>query len=109
MAKPIARDRYSSVDEFDPWDIFPLYGSYSSEFDDMAISTLTDLLNSTYTSRERYGLAQEMFREILCDMELCEYGTSPRSCWANESFKTILPEYISKWKQYNKLQWEEQL
>jgi len=103
LLKPLAEDENGSVDDFDPWEIFPLYGSYSSEFDDMAIITLTDILNGTYTARKDYELAQEMFREMLCNMELCEYGTSPRSCWANEGFKAILPEYISKWKQYYKL------
>lgn len=91
---------------FDPWRPFEkaLYGSYSSEFDNMALAVLDDLLHGTYNARD-YGLAQEMFREILCTKGLCEYGTSPRSCWALPTFKELLPEYIAKWKEYYKLQW----
>ena len=45
LAKPMApsADMVGVIDEatdepeyFDPWDIFPIYGSYSSAFDDMA-------------------------------------------------------------------------
>ena len=102
MKKPIDYNDDMGTDGFDPWEIFPVYGSYSSEFDDMAIKTLTDILNGTHKSQ---GLAQEIFRELLCNMELCNYGTSPRTCFPNESFEKVLPEYIGKWKEYYKLQW----
>lgn len=105
LAKPVDNDL--GVEGFDPWELFPsLYGSYSSAFDDMAIVVLTDLLNGTYEARGEHNLAQEMFREMLCNKQLCDYGTSPRSCWANEAFKEMLPEYIKKWKEYYKIQWE---
>lgn len=106
LAKPVSADM--SSEDFDPWDIFPFYGSYSSDFDEMALETLTDILNGTYLARKEFELGREMFREILCNKELCEYGTSPRTCWANESFKELLPEYIDKWRHYFKLQWGEE-
>lgn len=105
LAKPVDFNSELGVEEFDPWEIFPLYGSYSSAFDDMAIATLTDILEGTYNAPKDYELASEMFREMLCKKELCGYGTSPRSCWANQSFKDLLPGYIEKWKQYYKLNW----
>ena len=91
------------VEYFDPWDIFPVYGNYSSEFDDMALQVLDNLLND---GRKNETLAHEIFREILCNMNLCSYGTSPRICFPTPGFKKLLPEYISKWKEYYRLQWE---
>lgn len=90
---------------FDPWDIFPVYGSYSSSFDDMALQVLENLLSSKYDNEE---LAHEMFREILCNKNLCDYGTSPRVCFPTSEFKKLLPKFIRKWKQYYKLTWENQ-
>lgn len=112
LAKPIAPTSYEigTIDEktneakyFDPWDIFPVYGNYSSEFDDMAIETLENLLAGTFKDK---GLAHEMFREMLCKKSLCDYGTSPRVCFPTAQFKELLPQLIDKWKQYYKLNWE---
>lgn len=111
LARPDApsSDRIGVIDEktdkpeyFDPWDIFPVYGNYSSEFDDMAIKVLENLLASKFTEET---LAHEIFREMLCKMDLCDYGASPRVCFANAEFKELLPEYIKRWKQYYKLWW----
>jgi hypothetical protein len=103
LAKPVSDDM--SVDDFDPWEPFQLYGSYSSEFDDMAIRVLTDIEAGRF---DNHSLADEMFREMLCNLNFCEYGTSPRVCFAYGDFKKLLPEYISKWKQYYKVQWGEE-
>jgi hypothetical protein len=112
LNKPTApsQDMIGVIDEktnepeyFDPWDIFPVYGNYSSEFDDMAIKTLENLLAGTFEDK---GLAHEMFREILCKKNLCDYGTSPRVCFPTAQFKELLPQLIDKWKQYYKLSWE---
>lgn len=106
LKKPISEDdQMISVDDFDPWEHFQLYGSYSSVFDDMAILTLTDILNGTYEAEKEYELAQEMFREMLCEQGLCDYGTSPRVCFPTAEFKKLLPEYIAKWKEYYKMMW----
>lgn len=111
LARPTAptSDDMGVIDEktnepeyFDPWDIFPVYGNYSSEFDDMAIKTLESLLAGTFDDK---GLAHEMFREILCKKSLCDYGTSPRVCFPTAQFKELLPKYIDKWEEYYKLSW----
>ena len=112
VAKPLApsEDMIGVINEFtdepeyfDPWDIFPLlYGSYSSSFDDMALEVLTNLVKRSFSGEE---LAHEMFREILCNKSLCDYGTSPRVCFPTKDFEELLPEYIEKWKQYYELQW----
>lgn len=90
---------------FDPWRIFPsLYGSYSSEFDGLALAVLEDLRDGTHI---RDDLANEMLREMLCTANLCDYGTSPRVCFPTEPFKALLPDLIEKWKAYAVLQWGE--
>jgi len=92
-----------SVDEFDPWEIFPcLHGSYDSRFDECAIDVLTEVMNF---DRKREDLGADMFREMLCNLNLCDYGTSPRVCFPTTAFKEVLPELIEKWKQHAELAW----
>lgn len=99
-------DRRDDDLEFDPWRLFPcLYGSYSSEFDDLAIEVLTDIRDG-YKPGQRADLASEMFREMLCTSDLCEYGTSPRACFPTTAFEKRLPALIEKWTEYRRLKWE---
>ena len=92
-------------DDFDPWDIFPaLYGSYDSAFDDCALDVLCELQEG---ERRREDLAADMIREMLCTADLCEYGTSPRTCWPTPSFKALLPELIQRWRAYAKQSWKD--
>ena len=107
MAKPtMPEDGMCSDGEcFNPWDLFPcLYGSYSSEFDDLAIEVLSDLRDGTH---KRTDLAAEMFREMLCTAGYCDYGTSPRVCFATTHFKEIIHRLIERWAEYAKIQWKE--
>lgn len=115
LAKPLADDRYmqGGDDTFDPWALFPyLYGSYSKAFDDMALGVLRHL---QFAAEDRYDaiiwqqetLAHEMFREMLCTADLCDYGSSPRVCFATEAFKDILPALIAKWQDYSAMYWAE--
>ena len=112
LAEPLAGDiaLHGSIEDFDPWEIFPcVYGSYSSAFDDMALEVLDNLekaANRDYDNDVPETLAHEMFREMLCVADLCDYGTSPRVCFATEPFKAILPELITKWRAYYELMWE---
>lgn len=106
---------------FDPWALFPeLYGSYSSQFDELAINVLEDLQTSAaaLSSKElgawskacgyrRRDLASEIFREMLCTKDFCDYGTSPRVCFATGKFAEVLPQLIEKWKAYYKATWDE--
>lgn len=92
------------VGVFDPWEIFPgLYGNYSSDFDDMAIEVLQELADR---QANREDLASRMFREMLCNLDLCEYGTSPRVCFATPQFTELLPDLIEKWKEFSRVQWQ---
>lgn len=104
LSKPVNEFGAPSTDEFDPWEGFQLYGSYSSEFDNVALTVLENLSHQGF---EGESLAHEMFREMLCKRDLCDYGTSPRVCFPTEQFKEMLPEYIDKWKKYYKAQWGE--
>lgn len=89
---------------FDPWEIFPFYGNYSSAFDDMALRVLVNLSTSRFVGEK---LAEEMFREVLCTLELCDYGTSPRVCFPTPEFRELLPQLIQKWRDYYQVIWEE--
>jgi hypothetical protein len=113
LAKPLPVDQYEigGDDTFDPWALFPcLYGSYSQAFDDMALLVLR---NMELARQDRYdeqdwageGLAHEMFREMLCNAELCNYGTSPRVCFVNREFGEMLPELIAKWEAFSEVHW----
>lgn len=103
LDKPLSDERgTTSVDDFDPWDMFHLYGSYSSEFDEVALTVLKNIAHTTY---ENENVAHEMFREMLCTKGLCDYGTSPRTCFPTEQFEKMLPEYIEKWEKYSKKMW----
>lgn len=103
LAKPLQESDAPSVEEFDPWEILPFYGNYSSAFDDMAIQVLKNLLDGGRGGEE---LAHEMFREVLCKKGLCDYGTSPRVCFPTTRFKEQLPKLIEKWSEYRRLNWE---
>lgn len=94
---------YSDGECFNPWDMFPcLYGSYSRAFDDMAIAVLVNIRDGKHED----DLASEMFREMLCTLGLCEYGTSPRVCFASQRFAPLLPRLIERWQDYRKQMWK---
>lgn len=98
-----SEELYPSDEYFEPWALFPsVYGSYSGRFDDLAIAVLEDILHNTHICD---GLANEIFREMLCTSDLCDYGTSPRTCFATPEFKLLLPELITKWKKYADIKW----
>jgi hypothetical protein len=95
-------------DIFDPWELFPcFYGSYSSEFDEVALRVLNNLLVGVSGPKHGENVAHEMFREVLCTSDLCGYGMSPRTCWPEPEFKELLPVLILKWLKYAEAHWEE--
>jgi hypothetical protein len=102
LDKPLSEYGSPSSDEFNPWDMLPLFGSYSSEFDEIALKVLKNLRDGSFKGE---SVVHEMFREILCDKGLCDYGTSPRVCFPTEQFKRMLPEYIEKWEKYSEKIW----
>jgi hypothetical protein len=107
LAKPTIPDdgMYSDGECFDPWDLFPcLYGSYSSAFDELAVEVLSDIRDGTHN---RTDLAAEMFREMLCTTGLCDYGTSPRVCFASVTFKPKLPRLIERWREFFAIRWKD--
>lgn len=102
---PIPADgMYSDGECFNPWDLFPaLYGTYSSTFDDLALEVLEDIRDRTHL---RTDLAAEMFREMLCTSGFCNYGTSPRVCFASPGFADRLPRLIERWDEYSAIHWK---
>lgn len=107
VAMPIPNDNYEcgSPEFFDPWSLFPaLYGSYGGDFDKCAIEVLSEILAGKKT---RDDLGAEMFREMLCNADLCDYGTSPRVCFATQEFKELIPVLIEMWRAYSMAVWGE--
>ena len=105
LRKPVpTKEESVCIDFFDPWEAFPLYGSYSDDFDKCAIDVLQEI---RIKKKNRDDLGAEMFREILCSADLCDYGTSPRVCFANKEFMEILDELIEKWKAYSAAWWKD--
>lgn len=105
MKRPLLDELYSDSDfssPFDPWELTPIYGTYSSDFDDCAIDVLEEIRDKR---KVRDDLGAEMFREMLCRMELCDYGTSPRVCFSTPDFAEILPAFIEKWKAFSAQHW----
>lgn len=107
LAKPMgAGARADGViygdDGFDPWALFPaLYGSYSSSFDECALDVLRELRDR---EKRRDDLGADMFREMLCTAEMCDYGTSPRVCfWALDA--ALLQRLIDRWAEWSAIQW----
>lgn len=99
---PDYQEMVGSEGTFDPWLLFPIYGNYSSEFDECAIDVLGEVL---FGEKVRRDLGAEMFREMLCNINLCDYGTSPRVCFPTPQFRRLLPEFLEKWKAYSDLAW----
>jgi hypothetical protein len=105
LPMPESGDMLGSEGEFDPWELFPcLYGSYSSDFDVLAVEVLCNIRDMTW---KRDDLASEMFKEMLCTANLCTYGTSPRTCFPSTEFKKVLPALIDKWRAYAEIAWGE--
>lgn len=104
VALPVPADNFELGAEgyFDPWPMFNLYGSYSGDFDECAIDILDELQSG---DKKRHDLGAEMFRELLCNLDLCEYGTSPRVCFPTREFRELLPTLVEKWKAYSAVQW----
>ena len=101
---PLFHEDYG-VDVFDPWAMFPaILGSYDSEFYTVALGLLCDLRDKTYLTE---GLAQDIFREMLCVSGLCDYGTNPRVCFTTVKFAEILPAYIEMWQAEHKVRWDD--
>jgi len=97
------QDLMRSGEFFDPWELLPcIYGSYSAEFDDVAIEVLENI--QAQRSKDE-TVAHEMFREMLCVAGFCDYGTSPRVCFATAEFKPFLKPLIERWKQYRAVAW----
>lgn len=109
LAKPIAENREMSCDDhFDPWEdvIENIYGSYSSESDDLMIETLEAVRDGkTFELIEQKGFIIEFMLYVLAGHGLTEYGTSPRGAWPDQ--RDLWQPLIDKWKAYRNMAWSE--
>ena len=57
---------------------------------------------------KEYGLAFEMFQEMLCAKKFCDYGTSPRYCFAaSPEIKELLAKLLERWRVRRDAFWAE--
>lgn len=103
LPDPQVEHEIGSDDTFYPWSLFPaVYGTYSSDFDDTALDVLEAIRGNAYPKE---SLAHQMFREMLCTANLCDYGTSPRTCFATPEFRYVLAELIARWRNFRFISW----
>ena len=110
--KPIApsEDDLGMGDYFDPWEdvIHGIYGSYSSESDDLMIATLRAAQDrTTFELIKTRGFAAEFALYVLAGHGLIEYGTSPRGGWPDPEIADLWGQLIEKWTAYAAAHWGE--
>lgn len=112
LAKPLPDSADSVHSEvFDPWEdvIEGIYGSYSSESDDLMIAALEAVRDrTTFDLIEQRGFAAEFALYVLAGHRLTEYGTSPRGAWPDPSITDLWQSLIDKWQAYRKIAWSDE-
>jgi hypothetical protein len=109
LSKPLPKAG-STVDleVFDPWaDVIEgIYGSYSSESDDLMIAALEAVgSKTTFEFIKERGFAGEFALYVLAGHGLTDYGTSPRGAWPDHEIEDLWQPLIDKWKAYAASQW----
>lgn len=82
-------------------------GKYLKDLSEMKLLAVRDPFPSSQTIAEALDLPEayiELIHYILCSADLCEYGTSPRSCWPEDDKK--FQEFITSCELYYKRVWE---
>lgn len=98
-------------DYWDPWDVLGLHClSYNSEIDRDAINVLQGIQDKLYCTdiAEKYAMSSshvELLQSIFCSANWCEYGTSPRACFAID--RDGFPALIAAWEAYYARQWND--
>lgn len=110
LAKPLPEDGQSVHTEvFDPWaDIIEgIYGSYSSESDELMIDALKAVRDKAHSEfMGRWGFAGEFALYVLAGHGFTEYGTSPRYAWPEPQVADLWQALIDKWEAYAKIVWQ---
>lgn len=109
LAKPTpTKDDLGDSEFFDPWEdlISNIYGSYSSESDDLMIEVLEAVRDGkTFDLIKEKGFVAEFMLYILAGNGWLEYGTSPRGGWPIHSVKDLWQPLIDKWEEYYEASW----
>lgn len=94
---------------WDPWGALNLRClSYNAQIDQDAINVLQGIQDKLYCTdiAERYSMSPahvELLQGIFCSANWCEYGTSPRACFAMD--REGFPNLIAAWKDFYHRQW----
>lgn len=110
LAKPDQYDTVGDPDCFDPWEdvITGIYGSYSSESDDLMLAALCAVRDKeTFDFIKRRGFAGEFALYVLAGHGLLEYGMSPRGGWPDHEIADLWQPLIDKWEAYDRIAWPE--
>lgn len=112
LAKPLPeqKDDIGDTELFDPWEdvIQNIYGSYSSESDDLMLAALRAARDrTTFDLIAQRGFAAELVLYVLAGHGLLEYGTSPRGGWPDPEVKDLWQPLIDKWEAWAKASWGE--
>ena len=108
LAKPIQAGEYATCDDFDPWAdvIGGIYGSYSSEMDDLFIDALKAVRDrATFDFIDKEGKSGELALYVLAGHGLTDYGTSPRGGWPDSEIADLWQPLIDKWQAHRKAAW----
>lgn len=113
LAKPVPEHESDVGDMafFDPWTdvIEGIYGSYSSESDELMIGALKAARDhTTFEFIKAKGFAGEFALYVLAGHNLLEYGTSPRGGWPDPIAADSWQALIDKWEVYAAVCWKQE-
>lgn len=112
LAKPLPEsDQMVHSEVFDPWSdvIEGIYGSYSSDSDELMVAALEAVRDKTTFEFIKDNFAAEFALYVLAGHGLTEYGTSPRGAWADFAVADLWQPLIDKWRAYYEIVWGEPL
>lgn len=108
LAKPLPDvDGMVHTEVFDPWaDVIEgIYGSYSSESDELMIRALEAVRDEKTFDFIRDNFAAEFALYVLAGHGLTEYGGSPRGGWPDPDVADLWQPLIDKWRAYYEIVW----
>lgn len=91
-------------DVFDPWEALELpLASYNGAVEVDILVVLEGLLAGRYNSdiSDRSGMTEshvELIQYMLCESNVCDYGTSPRGCWIVHGLKNDVEALANRWR-----------
>ena len=92
------------LDAFDPWEGLGLpLGPYNGAVEHDVLVVLEGILAGKFMTdiASETGLTEghvELIQYMLCDADVCDYGTSPRGCWVIHGMKEEVSKLAQRWR-----------